>query len=1219
MMDEEPTSEFEVENMRWVVDELIDFMETCLVRNERDLKLHGLRTSDTLAKAFTWMHSSDKAAGRVSLESIAAKVAEPALNEILAQPNRRLRRTRQLVPLESLRAQDARCLMWLARRPGNNLNEKLTKDRLLLGVVRDLSFDVLENRVAYETARLLSRLLPTESAAWNHGDARKTRSTTSDFIRMAEGFGIRGLSHSPRPNNSLLRDRKYRRIWLAYRWLLARDEFRESVGNRVRRCMAEFLTLMVAALPQSLSFELADAAVPCMARPSAEHAWLRDLNIQWLRFGDQSMDLLDVRLVEKGGISQVVICLKHFKSISPEKVDGDIKEIVLKPAIQDGKVAVAIHEAEEAVYVLLSEGAKDLRHLAKFLEERLSDWLQPIPGTIRLTPLSEGAGNRVLRFAADGIESGNRRVDCFCGTFKTDKDEDSVILVGSGARNRRILGLGGVWGSGWITPGRLSRSLSRSGATGSAFTDLMALAIQDGDSSPIQAIAVPAGLPFGFESAIHSAIRSNDCESWLIPQPVAAAMAAVWGNLPVFQPIPNDFICSIDFAGERVDASLLRWTDVLGPSGSKSPGWLHFREIRDAQQLGPRAINLVYKVLKKTLTTAGIPRSELRGACMQALHQVHFDQLWSLLAGTQSAIEVWVCTDTDQPRCCAVQAADVRSETTEWLAKSVLPWLKQRLDFWTKKERNVRTLLLNGRIFSIPEIQDLAIHWAANNATEKPVFMTGDHVSNGLRIFIERHLADEATWSEHLPVLEILGRNTENQPQWLRMFDEDASVRVGGKILRGEAYSFSAGHRVFSVPMRCDKERGMQDPCIRLPEACPLPLALNVQAHYDVGRAGLMIKVQSKEAGLLPAVTMEWGAAETMPFGPQELQVYDDPLDASEIEILNQRLKKAMDAFFIQNGGQNDLRSTIDGVARVLGGSLRSSESGAWRNVKPESVVELAGRLSWMHQSGLKDYQSPVFSAPKWHCEYVSGFARTRKASCLDSTPLQTSLTRALGKMKTAAPQAFIHWAAVNVGNNTEHSLRQESIRTLGRTFGPADSRTAQDVIKVYDSAFLGSNALSRHRPEDRSVWYWSFHAALSHSETSVARFGLERIQAILNGFFFDLGELTNNPDSIDPALLRNLLAAILAARHATRLDGGMETFGPESCYSKDLVNRLEDADFAISSTWDRRKLETVTILGFLDDANGATAFRSTSPVGQVAEIWAGKVKTLLRQVIDSD
>jgi hypothetical protein len=1219
MMDIGSTSATVVENMRWIVDELIDFMESSLVRNERDLKLHGLRTSDALDKASAWMNNTASAAGRISLESIAARVAEPALHEILTQANRRLRRTRQLVPLESLRAQDARCLMWLTRRPGNNLNEKLTKDRRLLGVVRDLSFDVLENRVAHETARLLSRLLSTESAAWNHDEARKTRSTTAEFIKMAEGCGIRGLSHSPRPNNSLLRDRKYRRIWLAYRWLLSRDEFRESVGNNLCRCMAEALTLMVAALPQSLGFELADAAIPCMARPSAEHAWLRDFRIQWIRFGDKSMDQLDVRLVVQDGIPQVALCLKHFKSGNPEKVDSEIREFALIPALQGGKFTVTIPAAGKVVQVSLAQGAKDLRHLANILQENLSGWLQSIPKTIRPTPLSQSAGNRVIRFAADGIECGNQRLDCMCGTFQADENEDSVTLIGSGARNRRILGLGGVWGSGWITPGRLSRSLSRPGATGSAFKELMALAIKDGDSSPIQAIAVPAGLPFGFESAIHSAIRSNGCDSWLIPQPVAASIAAVWDDLPLFQPTPNDFICVIDLAGERVDASLLRWTDILGPSGSKSPGWLHFREIRDPQQLGPRAINLVYKVLKKALSTAGISGRKLRCACMQALHQVRFDELWKLQADTQSLLEIWIHTDSDQPRCCAVRADDVKSETTDWLENSVFPWLKLRLDFWAKKERNVRKILLNGRIFGIPEIQDLAIHWAANNAAEKPLFMAGDQVSNGLRVFIERHLANEVTWSEHLPVLEILGRNNENQQKWLRMFDEDASVRVGGKILMGKAYSFSAEHRVFSVPMRCDKERGMQDPSIRLPEACPLPLALSVQAHYDVGRAGLVMKIQSKEDGQLPEITMEWGAAGVMPSGPQELQVYDDPLEPAEIEMLNQRLKYAMDAFFINNGGQNDLRSAIDGAARKLGGLLRSSESSAWRNVEAESVAELSGRLSWMHQSGLKDYQSAVFSARKWHCDYISGIARTRKAACLDSIPLQTSLTRALGKLKTAAPHAFIQWAAVSAVNNTEQSLRQESIRTLGRTFGPANSPTAQDVLRVYDNAFLGPKALIQHRPEDRSAWYWSFHAALSHSESSVASFGLERIKAILDRMFFDLEEYAKKPDSIDPALLRNLLAAILAARHGTRLDGGMDTLGPESDYSKDLVKKLENADSAISSAWDRRKLETVTILGFLDDSNGATAFRSTSPVGQVAEIWAGKVKTLLRQVTDPD
>lgn len=1213
----EPTLATAVENPRWVVDELIDFMESCLPRT-RDLKLHGLRVSDSLSRASVWLDNDPSQSAKVSLESIAASVAVPALNEILIQANRRLRRTRQLVPLESLRAQDARCLMWLARRPGNNLNEKLTKDRRLLGVVRELSFDVLENRVAHQTALMLNRLLSSEFLGWDKTVLRKTRATCAEFINLAEANNIRPLAHAPRPNNALLRDRNYRRIWLAYRWLLARDEFRETVGNHLCRSAAEALALGVGGLPQFLGFGLADAAVPCMSKPTSQCAWLRDHSMRWVRFGEKSMDFLEVSLEENGGQPQMLVRWRGYRASRQETVAEPVKEMILTPKIRNGSLEVFISGDVEPTSFALAEGKQDLRQIARWLRNSLSAWDGITPATHDPVSVAGSSTNRVLRFTGNEVRYGERGIDCFCGNLKTEDGTDSVILVGAGARNRRILGIGGVCGREWITPGRLSRALSRPGATGSAFASLMKGADRDGETRPLEAIAVPAALPFGIESAIRAALRPNAGDCWLVPQPVASAIAATWGVDPVTRPELDEFVCSIDFDGERVDASLLRWTNIPPPEGGeRSPGWLHFREIKEAKQLGPRTMNLVFKVLARALLAAGLSKPELRRACIQALHQIKLPQLWNLLKDPHATLDVWVRIHAGNPLCCQICSDDFRIEIMEWFSSSVIPWLEQRLDLWSSREHRIRTIIFNGSPFCATGLRQIVDDWSTTVASAKAVFLEKDQVQNGLGIFLQRQSANKVTWSEHLPVLEILGSNTQNQAQWLRMFDEDASVCPGGRILEGPLHAFSADRRALSVPMRCDGERGKQDPCVLIPDACPLPIALNVQARYDVGRAGLTLTVRSKDAGLMPEITMEWGATVPTPAEPQQLQVHDEPLEASEIEGVNHKLKKAMEAYLEQQGDQAILRSSIDNLARWMGGSLRSSEASAWRNVERGSIVELVGRLAWLHQTGLGDYHSALFSAPKWRLDFTSGTARSRCSDCRGSSSLQVSITRAISKMRAAAPLGFVDWCSEKAVEGQDQSLRHECIRCVGRTFGPERNPTRDRVLSVYDRIFLSTRSQQTNRLEDRSIWYWSLHAALSHSTDSVAGFGLERIVAILDALRFDLESLSAKPDSVDPALLRNLLAAMLAARHGTRLDGGMGALGPQSDRAKKMVISLRTASDAFTAAWGQGKLAKVTILGFLDDSRGASAFRSTNPIAQVGEIWDGKVKALLRQMSD--
>lgn len=517
----DPTPVAALQNLRWNIDELIDFMESCLPRNHRDLKLHGLRISDVLTKTSKWLDKANKPAGMVTLESIAAGVAVPALDEIVSQANRRLRRSRQLVPLESLRAQDAHCLMWLARRPGNNLNEKLTKDRRLMGVVRELSFDVLENRVAHQTAQMLQKLLGSEEMKWDKSLTCKTRSSCSRMIELAGSSGIRDLAYAPRPNNAMLRDRKYRRVWLAYRWLLAREEFRKFLGVNICRSTAEALALLAASQAGKLGFELADGAMSTSSRPSARCSWIKDQNIHWVRFRSNAIELLDVRLEAVEGHSQAVMRCRTYRNEDGKVSQVKARQKVLLPVIRNGQLEVSILGDAMEASLPLTDSEHDLHKLADLLSEMLTHW----NGSETVPPISLSGGqpttHQVLRFTSNQVRTANRSLDCYCGTLSAESEYgmDSVNLHGSGLRIRKVLGMNVKFGNGRIAPGLLSRALSRPGGVGAAFAELVQAAEWDNNKRTLEAIAVPAALPFGFEASIRSALRPAPVTAGLCPSP----------------------------------------------------------------------------------------------------------------------------------------------------------------------------------------------------------------------------------------------------------------------------------------------------------------------------------------------------------------------------------------------------------------------------------------------------------------------------------------------------------------------------------------------------------------------------------------------------------------------------------------------------------------------------------------------------------------------------
>ena len=148
------------------------------------------------------------------------------LPQLLKNLRRNVTRDYAMLPIHSIREMDSNCLMWLSRQPGRSIRQKLSGRQSAMAVRRQMSGDTSENRLLkafLEAVRdkvdMRQKYFP-ESLS---GDLRESLETGIQWLQGTEASEI-GRWNNPLPNNVLLQDKDYRKIWQAWKWLLNMPE-----------------------------------------------------------------------------------------------------------------------------------------------------------------------------------------------------------------------------------------------------------------------------------------------------------------------------------------------------------------------------------------------------------------------------------------------------------------------------------------------------------------------------------------------------------------------------------------------------------------------------------------------------------------------------------------------------------------------------------------------------------------------------------------------------------------------------------------------------------------------------------------------------------------------------------------------------------------------------------------------------------------------------------
>lgn len=155
--------------------------------------------------------------------------ANDAIKEILQKTRTKILRDHTLLPFHEVKETDCKSLQWLSKKPGRTVREKLSNLTHIMAVRRVFSADTLENRLFKAFIWRLSYLLDLRNRTYYQSGIHLSDQSEDFFSRIqfwknSEEYGeITAWRNSP-PNNVLLEDKQYRKIWLSWNELSNLDE-----------------------------------------------------------------------------------------------------------------------------------------------------------------------------------------------------------------------------------------------------------------------------------------------------------------------------------------------------------------------------------------------------------------------------------------------------------------------------------------------------------------------------------------------------------------------------------------------------------------------------------------------------------------------------------------------------------------------------------------------------------------------------------------------------------------------------------------------------------------------------------------------------------------------------------------------------------------------------------------------------------------------------------
>ena len=156
---------------------------------------------------------------------------------IMEHTRDKILREHAMLPIHAAREVDSNSVQWLSRQPGRTLREKLSGKPYMKAVRRRSSVDTAENRLLRAFLFRLEQILIERQnffSAAVEETCEELLVSIQRWLRTEDAAEIGAWGNLP-PNNTLLQDKRYRKVWDGWLWLQAIDEQITGDSKRVHR------------------------------------------------------------------------------------------------------------------------------------------------------------------------------------------------------------------------------------------------------------------------------------------------------------------------------------------------------------------------------------------------------------------------------------------------------------------------------------------------------------------------------------------------------------------------------------------------------------------------------------------------------------------------------------------------------------------------------------------------------------------------------------------------------------------------------------------------------------------------------------------------------------------------------------------------------------------------------------------------------------------------
>lgn len=155
---------------------------------------------------------------------------------IISNPNEKLLREEVLTPVNKVKEISSKGMAWLSRKPGKTIRQKIKNSQSILSIKRRMTLDTTENRLFLAYIKEISKLLQYKKMYNNDIVIEEDDilyQKINSFVRLPEVLEIKKWENLP-PNNTLLSDKNYRKIWDSWIELKKLDQIVKNISENLK-------------------------------------------------------------------------------------------------------------------------------------------------------------------------------------------------------------------------------------------------------------------------------------------------------------------------------------------------------------------------------------------------------------------------------------------------------------------------------------------------------------------------------------------------------------------------------------------------------------------------------------------------------------------------------------------------------------------------------------------------------------------------------------------------------------------------------------------------------------------------------------------------------------------------------------------------------------------------------------------------------------------------